>query len=213
MRLLSIVSCAALAAAVLVAPDASAQRGGRNNQATTMVVLNYQRLLAETALGRDMAAKLQQVRAQVGAEAQALAPEQQSLAQESQRLNALRRNRTDEQVRADAALAPQFQALAQRAQQFEARAQSMRGDLECTQALAVREFDRQASPIIRSVMEQRGAGAVFDTSAILQHLPQFEITNTVIQQLDQNPATRTANVTRHALAECQAQPPAQVPAQ
>ncbi len=63
--------------------------------------LNYQRLLAETAMGRDMAAKLQQIRAQVGAEAQSLAPEQQSLAQESQRLNQLRRNRSDEQVRAD----------------------------------------------------------------------------------------------------------------
>ncbi len=89
----------------------------------------------------------------------------------------------------------------------------MRGDLECTQAIAVREFDRQAAPIIRSIMEQRGAGAVFDTSAILQHQPQFDITNTVIQQLDGNPATRTANVTRQAMAACQAQPPAQVPAQ
>jgi hypothetical protein len=38
--------------------------------------------------------------------------------------------------------------------------------------------------------------------------PQYDITNTVIQQLDQNQSTRTANVARHGVAECQAQQPA-----
>jgi Skp family chaperone for outer membrane proteins len=208
MRLLSIVSAAAVAlAAIAATPDAFAQRG-RNNQATTAVVINYQRVLAESALGRDMATKLGQLRQQIGAEAQTLGPEQQSIEQEAQRLQNTLRNQSAEQIRNN----PQAQALAQRQQQFQVRAATLQGDLECSQLIALREFDRQVSPIVRSVMESRGAGVVLDANNVQMVLPQFDITTTVIQQLDQNAATRTASVTRHSVAECQQQQPAQVPA-
>jgi hypothetical protein len=59
-------------------------------------------------------------------------------------------------------------------------------------------------------MEARGAGVVLDANNVQMVLPQFDITTTVIQQLDQNEATRTANVTRRSVAECQQQQPAQV---
>jgi Skp family chaperone for outer membrane proteins len=206
MRLLSIVSAAAVAlAAIAATPDAFAQRG-RNNQATTAVVINYQRVLAESALGRDMATKLGQLRQQIGAEAQTLGPEQQSIEQEAQRLQNTLRNQSAEQIRNN----PQAQALAQRQQQFQTRAATLQGDLECSQLIALRDFDRQVSPIVRSVMEARGAGVVLDANNVQMVLPQFDITTTVIQQLDQNEATRTANVTRRSVAECQQQQPAQV---
>lgn len=214
MRWMNFVSAAAIAVAALsVTPDALAQRN-RNNQSATVVAINYQRVLAESALGRDMAAKLQQMRAQFGQEAQALAPEQQSIEQERQRLQQATRNMTADQIRNSSTYGPQFQALAQRLQQFQQRGQTLQGDLECTQLIALRDFDRQVSPIIRSVMESRGAGAVLDTNTIQLVLPQFDVTTTVIQQLDQNPATRTATVSRHAVSECaaQQQQPAQTPA-
>lgn len=210
MRLLSIVSAAAVAVVALAAtPDAYAQRG-RNNQSTTAVVINYQRVLQESAMGRDMATKLQQVRAQVQTEAQALAPEQQSIEQEAQRLQGTLRNRSAEQIRND----PQAQALAQRQQQLQARAAGLQGDLECTQLISLRDFDRAVSPVVRSVMESRGAGIVLDANSTQLALPEFDITNAVIQALDGNQATRTSNVTRHAVAECtqpaaQQTPPAQ----
>ncbi len=212
MRLMSIVSAAAIAAALLIAPEADAQRN--RNQATTSVVINYQRVLTESALGRDLAAKLQQIRTQVSQEAQTLAPEQQSIEQEQQRLRQATRSLSADQIRNSTTYAPQFQALAQRAQQFQARTQSLQGDMECTQIIALREFDRLASPIVRSTMESRGAGIVLDAANIQLVLPQFDITDTVIQQLDQNPATRTVNVTRRPVSEClpqqaAAQPPAQ----
>lgn len=201
MRLLSAVCAAAIAvAAISVAPEAFAQRN-RNN-ATTVVVVNYQRVLSETALGRDLTTKLQQVRQQIGAEAQTLQPEGQSIEQERQRLANLSRNMTPEQVRNNATLAPQFQALAQRADQFQRRGQALEGDFECSRVLALREFDRVVSPIVRSAMEQRGAGVVLDANNIQLVLPEYDITTTVIQQLDQNQATRTANVARHPVAEC-----------
>src|ERR1043165_5293662 len=98
MRLLNAVCAAAVvAAAFSLAPEASAQRN--RNQATTVVVVNYQRIVAESALGRDLAAKLEQVRTQIGTEAQALAPEGQSIEQEQARLQNSLRNQTPDQLR------------------------------------------------------------------------------------------------------------------
>lgn len=208
MRVLSVMSAAAVAAAALaITSDALAQRN--RGQSTTAVVINYQRVLAESALGRDLQAKLGQVRQQIGQEAQSLAPEQQSLESERQRLAGVTRNMSAEQIRNNA----DFQRFQQRLQQLEGRAQSLQGDMQCTQLITLRDFDRQVTPIVRSVMESRGAGVVLDAANVQLVLPEFDITTTVIQQLDQNQATRTANVTRHAVAECQAQQPAQAPAQ
>ena len=200
MRLLSIVSAAAIAAAALgVASDASAQRN--RGQAATGVVINYQRVLTESAVGRDLTAKLQQVRTQINTEAQALAPERQSIEQERARLANATRNQTAEQINNN----PQVQALAQRQQQLQVRAQTLQGDLECTQLVALRDVRNQVIPIVRSVMQSRGAGFAVDSSNVLETLPEFDITSTVIQQLDANQSTRTANVSRRPVAECQAQ--------
>jgi Skp family chaperone for outer membrane proteins len=203
MRLLSIVSAAALAvAAIGVTSDAFAQRN--RGQAATGVVVNYQRVLTESAIGRDMSAKLQQVHTQISTDAQALAPERQSIEQERQRLAAATRNQSAEQINNN----PQVQALAQRQQQLQQRAASLQGDLECSQLIALRDLRNQISPTIRSVMQSRGAGYAVDSANVIEALPEFDITSTVIQQLDANQATRTLNVSRHAVTECQGQQPA-----
>jgi Skp family chaperone for outer membrane proteins len=207
MRVVSTFSAAALAVAALaVSSDAMAQRN--RGQSTTAVVINYQRVAAESVLGRDMQAKLAALRQQFAGEAQALAPEQQSLQQERDRLAQASRNMTPQQIQNSSTLAPQFQQFQQRAQQFEGRTNALRGDMECSNLIALRDFDRMVSPIVRSVMESRGAGMVVDSSNVTVSSPEFDITTTVIQQLDQNQNTRTANVARHAVAECQAQQPA-----
>lgn len=209
MRLLSMFSAAAIAVAALAAAsDADAQRNRNNNQATTAVTINYQRVMTESVIGRDMSTKLQQVRAQVSTEAQTLGPEQQSIEQERQRLQAATRSQSAEQIRNN----PQVQALEQRAQQWQARAQQLQGDLECTQLLSLRELDRQIEPTVRTVMQARGAGIVIDEANVNVSLPEFDITAAVIQALDQNQATRTATVSRRSVTECQGQQQ-QAPAQ
>jgi Skp family chaperone for outer membrane proteins len=200
-------SAAAFAVAALaVSSDALAQRN--RGQSTTSVVINSQRVAAESVIGRDLQAKLAGLRQQFATEAQSLSPEQQSLEQERNRLAQASRNMSPEQIRNSSTLAPQFEQFSQRMQQFEGRANALRGDLECSQMIALRDFDRQVSPIVRQVMEGRGAGIVIDASNVTTSSPEFDITNTVIQQLDQNPNTRAANVARHGVAECQAQQPA-----
>ncbi|MEZ5956041.1 MAG: OmpH family outer membrane protein [Hyphomonadaceae bacterium] len=210
MRVVSLFSAAALAvAAVSVSSDALAQRNRGNAQATQSVVINYQRVAAESVLGRDLQAKLAAITQQFSAEAQALAPEQQSLDQEAARLAQTTRSMSQEQIRANSAV----QQYAQRRAQFDQRAATLRGDLECTQFIALRDFDRQVGPIVTSVMTSRGAGIVIDARNTRTFDSNFDITTTVIQQLDQNQNTRVANVARHAATECQAQQPAAAPAQ
>lgn len=208
MRVVSLFSAAVFAVAALaVSSDALAQRNrGGNNQATTAVVINYQRVAAESVLGRDLQAKIAALRQQFQSEAQALAPEQQSLEQEAARLATTTRNLSQEQIRANAAV----QQYAQRRQQLDARAAALRGDMECTQLISLRDFDRQVAPVVNQVMTSRGAGIVIDSSNTTSFDPNFDITATVIQALDQNQNSRVANVARHAASECQsAAPPAQ----
>jgi Skp family chaperone for outer membrane proteins len=193
-------------AALGVSPDAMAQRN--RGQATSAVVINYQRVAAESALGRDMQAKLTALRQQFAGEAQALVPEEQSLQEEGQRLAQASRNMTAQQIQNSSTLAPQFQQFQQRREQFEGRANQIRGDLECSNLIAMRDFQQQLEPVVRQVMQSRGAGLVIDASNVSIFAPEFDISSAVVQQLDQNPNTRTANVARHAVAECQQQPTA-----
>lgn len=198
MRLLGVMAAAAIAvAAISITSEAFAQRN--RDQSTTVVVVNYQRIVAESSMGRDLSARLQQIGQEISQEAQSLAPEQQSLEQERQRLANATRNMSPEEIRGNA----DFQSFQQRLAQLEGRAQTLRGDMECTRLIALREFDRQVSPIVRSVMESRGAGVVLDQQNVLASLPEFDITAAVIDQLNQG--SRSANVTRHAVSECQAQ--------
>jgi Skp family chaperone for outer membrane proteins len=157
MRLKSILSAAAVAVAVtaIVAPDASAQRN--RNQGGGTVVLNYERVLSESALGRDMQQRLNQVRTQIGAEAQALQPEGQAIEQERERLATATRSMTPQQIQNSSTYRPQFEQLSQRLQQFQLRGQTLQGDFECTQLIALRDFRTQSEPVVRSVMEARGA--------------------------------------------------------
>ncbi len=213
MRVLSSICAAAViaAAATFAAPEADAQRGRNNDQASTVVVIDYQRVLTESAIGRDIQAKLNAVRTEISTEAQTLQPEQQAIEAESQRLQAATRTMSPEQIRNSTTYGPQYQALGQRLEAFQRRGQSLQGDMECTQLIALREFDTAISPVVRTVMEGRGAGVVLDARNVQMTLPAFDITTLVIQQLDQNAATRTSNVVRRPVTECvgQQQPAAQ----
>lgn len=202
MRFLSTVGAVALAAtAIAMSPEASAQRN--NNRATSVVVFDYQRVLTESTAGRGMAASLQAIAQQIGTETQALAPEVQSLQEEQRRIEQLVRNMTPEQRRDNS----QVQAFAQRYQQFQTRRAQLEGDFECTRAIAIRTFDQQISPVVRQVMEGRGAGVVLDSGATQMHNPSFDVTNEILERVNQTVPSVT--VTRRPYTECM---PQQAPA-
>ncbi len=203
MRLTKLVLATAVSAVALASAPAFAQR----NTAASVLIVNFQRVLGESALGRDMQTKLQGVGTQIQQQAQAMQSEGQSIEAEETRLQTATRGMTQAQVQANANLNSQMQALQTRVQQFQQRRQALQGDFQCSQLIALRDFQNQTTPIIRSVMQSRGAGVVVDASSAQVFDPNMDITNTVIQQLDQG--TRTATVARHAMSECQGAAPAQ----
>ncbi len=196
MRFMNFVCAATLAvAAVGVSSAAFAQR----NREADVVVVNMQRVLGESVLGRDMNTKLQAVGQAIQHDGQALGPEGQSIEQEGQRLQQSLRNQTPDQLRSN----PQVQALAQRQQQLQQRAAALEGDMQCSRLLAVNDFNRQVNPIIQTVAQQRRASVVIDTSSVRWTDPAVDITNAVIQQMDAS--ARTSSAARHAVTECSQQ--------
>lgn len=204
MRLVGVISATALAVvSVGLATDASAQRN-RNN---AVVAINMERVLSDSAIGRDYSTRLSQIAQQISTEVQSLAPEAQSVQQEAQRLAQVTRNMSPEQIRNNS----QVQAFNTRRQQLAARERGLQGDFECTRMITGEALLNQINPIVQAAARQRGAGVVINSSGAIYVAPEVDITAAVIQQLDQNQATRTATVARHAVSECQAR--AQAPAQ
>jgi len=204
MRVMSAMcAVAAIAAAVALTPEASAQRRG---QSSSVVVVNFQRVVNESAMGRDMAAKLGQVRTQIQTEAQTMAPEAQSIEQERSSLATATRNMSAEQIRNNSNLNSRVEAFNTRAEQFQRRQAGLQGDYQCSEALAGREFRNALQPIVRNVMQSRGASVVMDAGSTQSFDPSVDVTDTVLQQLDA--AARTSTAARHAVSECTAQPTA-----
>ena len=201
MRVMSAMcAVAAIAAAVALTPDASAQR--RGNQTSSVIVVNFNRVVTDSAMGRDMAAKLGQVRSQIQTEAQSLAPEAQSIDQERSSLATATRNMTADQIRGNSNLNSRVEAFNTRAEQFQRRQQGLQGDYQCSEALAALELRNALQPIVRGVMQSRGASVVIDSGTTQSFDPAVDVTDTVLQQLDA--ANRSSTAARHAISECAA---------
>jgi Skp family chaperone for outer membrane proteins len=194
MRVYKLAAAAAVVA-LLASPAAFAQaRGG-------VVVVNYAQLLQQSAMGRDMGAKLNAIGTQLQQEEQALAPEGQAIQHDVAAFQTASRGKTEAQIRADPTLGPQSTALQNRVAQFQQRQQSLQGDFECSRAMAIRDFQTAATPALRSAMTSRGASVVIDSSNALYADPASDVTTTVQQALDAS--SRTATVALHRVAECQ----------
>lgn len=204
MRFLKpILAAAAVATVLSAAPVAMAQRGGNNG----VMVLNYQRVIESSDIGRDMSTKLNQIGQQIQGElqpdAQSIEAEQQSIQQATQGMN-------EEQVRRNSALTQRVEAFAQRVNAFRQRQVSLSRDLEYTRQVTLNDFNQQITPIVREVMQARNAGVVLDASTVQLAQPNVDATDDVVQRLNQR--LRTINVTRQqapAPQQQQQQAPAQ----
>ncbi|MGE0595151.1 MAG: OmpH family outer membrane protein [Hyphomonadaceae bacterium] len=197
MRFLKpLIAAVALTTAISAAPVAMAQRGG----ASGVMVINYQRVIEASDVGRDMTTKLgqiaQQVQGELQPEAQAIEQEQQSIQQATQGMN-------EEQVRRNTQLQQRVEAFAVRYNQFRQRQVTLSRDLEYTRQVTLNDFNQQITPFVREVMEQRNAGVVLDASTTQLIQPNVDATDDVVQRLNQR--LRTINVTRQSAPQPQQQ--------
>ena len=170
----------ALAAAVSLASPAFAQgRPGPAPQAVPMpkiLVIDRQALLRNSKVGQSIA---QQVQAMTKSAEAELKGENDSLRREGAALQ--------QQV---AILAPDVKA--QKIKAFEAKQAAFQQKVQLRQnqirygvAMAQRQVETVAGPIVQQLMQQRGANLMIDRQAIVVGSPGLDITQAAIQQLDQ----------------------------
>ncbi len=198
MRFLkTILAAAAFAAVAGPASVALAQP----SQTASVIVIDYERIIATSDVGRDMTAKLQAIATQMQGE---VGPEQTSLEAEQTSIQQATQGMTGEQVQGNAALNTRVQQFAQRLEALRARQIGLARDLEFTRQRTLQDFNTQITPIVQEVMTSRNAGVVIDASVAQLYAPTVNATDDVISRLNQR--LRTMNVTRQSA-------PAQQPGQ
>jgi outer membrane protein len=141
-----------------------------------ILIIDRQALLRQSKVGQDIARQVQDLTKSAEAE---LKGENESLAREGQALQ--------QQV---AILAPDVKAQKIKAFESKRAAFSQKVQLRQNQirygvAMAQRQVEMVAGPIVQSIMQQRGANLMIDRQAIVIGAPGLDVTPDAIRMLDQ----------------------------
>ena len=171
----------------LITPEASAQ-------ATTVIVIDRNRIMRDSAGGQDIANKLQSIGTQIQGE---LESEVAAIDTEGRSLDARTANMTPEAVQADTALMSQVQSYARKRQAFQQKQQIRARELQQTEQTAWAEFFTKLGPVVEEVANERGAQLVLERGSVYFNGPALDATDVVIQKM--NAVSPTVTVTRARL--------------
>lgn len=148
---------------------------GQNAPPSAVLTLNQDRLINESAYGRDIAGKIDEA-------ARALQAENRAL---DSQLEAEEKALTDERAR----LSPE--AFRQKAEAFDAKVEKIRAEQEAKGRAISEEREaarlkilQTAAPILAEIMAERGAVAILDRSQVVVSFDQADITSEAIARLD-----------------------------
>lgn len=177
------------AAAPAAAPAAQPPLGGP--VIPGVCVFSNQQLITQSAVGRAVITRMQQLEQAVNTELQ---PEQTAIQTEAKAVQALP---------AGAARNTREQALATRIQGFQQRAQQRSRELQATQQKALGRVASEAEPVVRQVYTQQRCGLLLDRGAIFGGNQQMDVTQAVVTAL--NAKIQTFSFERERLAAQTAQ--------
>ncbi len=197
MRLHRLVKTACLAAAFCGFAAAA--------QAQNVLVIDRERVLAESQVGAYIAQQLEQISQQMQTE---LAGRAQPLQEEEQRLSVEAQALTPEAIQQRPDLMQRIQSLNTQGQEFNQLQQQRVNELNATRQQALEPVARAVAEIEQAIMQERSAAIVLDYNVAYQVSPSVDITSAAIEQL--NGRMTTTPVTRVTLpAQQQPQQPAQ----
>lgn len=173
------------AAVIAMAAPASAQ--------TNVLIMNEERIVAESQVGQHIATRMQAIRAEMDAELQALLT---PIQEESDRLNAETASLTPEAIQARPDLMQRIQTLNAQAQQAEALRQRLAQELQATQRQAMRPVLEALQAVLQEVVGERGAQILIDRSAVVYADPSIDVSDSVIERLNQRLPTTAVNRVR-----------------
>ncbi|MBB3870906.1 MAG: OmpH family outer membrane protein [Brevundimonas sp.] len=192
---------AATAAATLVATAASAQQAAAPANPGPVIpgvcVYYNARLLAQSAAGQAVEARMQQLAQEVQGELQPYATALQTEAQQLQSSGA--------SLPADQ-LQSRRQALQQRAQEAQQLEGTRENELRYTLAMQRQAITEAVSPILTALYQEKGCGLLLDRESVFMMNPAMDLTDTAIQRL--NTALPTLSFNRMAVPAQQSQQPA-----
>ncbi|MCF8879117.1 OmpH family outer membrane protein [Hyphobacterium sp. SN044] len=173
------------AAVIAMAAPANAQ--------TNVLIMNEERIVAESQVGQHIATRMQAIRAEMDGELQALLT---PIQEESDRLNAETASLTPEAIQARPDLMQRIQALNAQAQQAEALRQRLAQELQATQRQAMRPVLEALQAVLQEVVAERGAQILIDRSAVVYADPAIDVSDSVIERLNQRLPTTAVNRVR-----------------
>lgn len=167
-------------AAVLFAGSAQAQAQQPTVQhgapIAGLCALNLQGVFARSTAGQGLNARLQQLQQEIAGE---LAPYQQTIEAEDQALS------NSGASLSDAERQQRGQALQQRFAEFQQLRQTRLQELEYTEFMQRRALGAAVDPIVAAVYQERGCSILLNRGEVFYLNPQMEISELVLQRLNQ----------------------------
>jgi outer membrane protein len=195
IRVKSILATLALAvsAAFAMSPAAIAQ-------GTNVVVIDRVQIFGQSQAGQDIRTKIQAIETQMQSELKPLAD---SLTTDGTSLQAKSEGKTQEAVRADAALMAEIEAYSRKANDFERKRQIAAQELSLTERKALVDFNNALIPVLQQVIAETNANVILDKSQVVYVDDATDVTQSAITKL--NASTPTVQVVRQSLPAQQPQ--------
>ncbi|WP_420432558.1 OmpH family outer membrane protein [Hyphobacterium sp.] len=170
--------------------------------AQTIIVINEDRILRESAVGLHIASRLQTISEEMDGELRAM---REPIDAEIERLNAETSGLTQEAVQQRQDLMTRIQTVSQQGQQFEASRQRYANELVATERAAMRPVLEALQAVLQEVVAARGADIVVDRSSLVYSNQSVDASEAVIEAL--NARLPTVPVNRVRLPEGSGQAP------
>lgn len=170
--------------------------------ASAAVVVDLERVFAESLAGKDAQAKMKAIAAQAEQE---FSPDAKALDAEKNALGPKFTGLTDQQatdvMAKDPALAAKYQSFIQRLSTFEQRRNLRQQEIAATERNALTQVMTAAVPDVQAAMTAKGAIVAIDASSSVHNDPKVDVTADVIARLDQR--IKTVTVTKVDLTKAQ----------
>ena len=150
-------------------------------QGSTIITVDENRVLRESAGGQDIQRKLQAIGQTVQSEIQS---EQAALETEGRALEGRLANKSEEAIRADTALVSQMQSFQRKQQAFVQKRQIRQQELVQTEQNALTEFNTALAPVLEQVLAERGADVMMARSGLIAVNPALDATDLVISKIN-----------------------------
>jgi Skp family chaperone for outer membrane proteins len=189
------ISHALLSAALLAgaAGTASVTAATAQTASQGVVVLDMERLRAQSLAFQDMATKMQTIaEQQADAFRAANAAEAQAIQTQARTLQPALKGKTPQEIEANPTLKTQVQQQVQREQSLATKERLLQLSIQKTSACAEQAAAKALDPIIEKLMQQYNASIVLSRDVVAKVKPTVDITQAALDQY--NTLTKTINV-------------------